>query len=408
VKEGDGIRLTETDTDITIGARVLQNNLDLYVPLNYIGAPPDSLYFATIQEAHDYLIQFHIPPSKFATIHLEAGVHDGRVGFTHPDSQQIYLMGRPRKDLPVTAINYVNPSSKNVNAAGGPAAGLIAGFPVYLMNVDAGWAGGCVINSLNATFMTCNTLKRDTQATYNINDTGTFGSARRVSWLPSVIYLANPNPGQPWPSTHVNVAAPNGLQVQNVCIIGGYHGLSLGGTRSSILNVYVKGAGVGISCGSNAIIVGWPSDVVVTDCDFGISGIGAVVAHNLNVNVCANACGDGISSGDGSVYGAVPGIPSISGKIYLSHCAQGSRNWGQTMSWGNVYYVCNDVGLEADYGGIHIFGQFSNFCGLNGTDLKANGVSFITYKKGSGQTPVCNPTAGPTGGNFGSYIQVIP
>ena len=162
----------------------------------------------------------------------------------HPNGQQIFLVGRPRVDKVVTAVNYVDPTHKNV---GCPAAPLIAGYPVYLMNVDGGWAGGCYVTAASGNVVTCSTIKRDSQPTYNVNDSGTYGAQRRLTYHPTVIYLANPNPGQPWPATHVNIAAPNGLNAQNLTIIGGYHGLSLGGNRSSIKDIFVIGAGVGIN-----------------------------------------------------------------------------------------------------------------------------------------------------------------
>jgi hypothetical protein len=392
---------------IYIGTSVLHNNLDLYVPETYPGITDPNVLFPTIQAAHDYLLQFHIPPDKLATIHLWKGLFDGRVTLGHPDSQQIFLVGQPRIDIPVTAINYVSPTQKNVACANAAATGLTNGVPCYLMNVDAGWAGGCVAQNVAAAFVTCSTLKRDTQAVYNLSDTGQFGAARRLTWMPSIIYVANPNPGQPWPATHVNVAAPNGLNVQNVCVIGGFHGLSLGGTRSTVKDVYITGCGVALSI-AGYCVVGWPSDVVCTDSDFGFGGGGTLVGHNQNVNLCANACGAGISTGDGSGYGAIPGVPAISGKVYLNHCYQGARNWGATIELGNVYFVNCDVGLEADYGGIFIFGPFSNFRGNNGVDLKAFGTSFITYKQGTGGAPTCNPAAGLSGGNYGSYISVVP
>ena len=106
----------------------------------------------------------------------------------------------------------------------------------------------------------------------------------------------------------------------------------------------------------------------------------------------------------------MPGIPSVSGKIYLVHNGQGVRNWGQTIEMGNVLYVNNNVGIEADYGGVIIFGAFSNFPLNNATDLKAFGMGFITYKKGTGAEPICSPTK-DTAGNVASqnsFIHVQP
>jgi hypothetical protein len=396
---------------IYVGMNLLPNNVDLYVPMGYANPPAGALLFPTIQEAHDYLLTFTIPPDKRATIHLDAGVFSGAgnspCAFYHPNASQITVIGRPRVDFTITAgPNYVDATHKNVTLSGNLAA-LIVGLPVYLMNTDTGWAGGCYITAKAGQVVTLSVIKRDAQTAYNINNSGALGACR-LSYLPTVIYEANPNPGQPWAPATSNVICGNNMTVQNLCIIGGYHILSVPGTRSSISNIFCLGTGgdgaTGISAGDNCV-VGWPSDVVVTDCGFGLGG--KFTAHNLNVNVCANACNCGIAAE--GVFGAVPGVVTATGKIYLVHNATAARNWGATTEFGNVFFAKNDVGFEAANLGVFIFGNVGgNWPQLNGAnkDLWAHGMGYINYSKGGGPTPTSTPAANTYGQGDNSFISV--
>src|SRR5215471_6753759 len=98
---GDGIEVTQDNpddslaTEITIGARQLHTNVDLYVPLTYPGITDPTILFATVQDAHDYLLQFHIPADKTATIHVYSGhfANSVPIQFTHPDAVRINVTG---------------------------------------------------------------------------------------------------------------------------------------------------------------------------------------------------------------------------------------------------------------------------------------------------------------------------
>lgn len=391
---------------IYIGTSVLKNNIDLYVPLSYPGISDPNVLFPTIQAAHDYLLKFMIPTDKFATIHLDAGLFDGRVSLNHPNGQQISIVGRPRIDKAVTAINYVDATHKNVAAN---SSGLAVGYPVYLYGCDPEWAGGAYITAIAGNVLTLSTLKKDSRPNYTVTDSGAGGANRRLSFLPSIIYLANPNPGQPWPGTHVNVSAPNGMNFQNVCVVGGYHCLAIGGDHVNISNVFCIGGGTGLNV-SCVCVLGWPNlDLVATDCGFGITGGGAgfIVGHNQNVRIVVNGCDAGIAVPGG--YGAIPGVGATNlPVVYLSHNATGARTWGGTMSFGDVYFALNDIGFDAAYCGTIIFGVYTNFPRGNTTDLYAHGMGYINYKKGGGAEPVCNPAKGDPGGNQNSYIAVVP
>ena len=408
--QGANMEIHDSDdgNSIYIGTSVLKQNVDLYVPLTYHGISDPNVLFPTIQAAHDYLLQFTIPPDKRATIHVDAGLFQGAGNSpcycTHPNASQITLIGQPRVDKTIAVgPNYVDASHKNVQINGN-ISDLFVGQPVYLMNTDTGWAGGCYITAKSGQIVTLSVIKRDTRGTYTINNTGVLG-ASRLSYYPTMIYLANPNPGQPWAAASLNVVCGENMTVQNLCIIGGYHVLSVPGTRSVISNVFCLGTGglgaTGIATGDNCVVA-WPSDVVVTDCDFGLQGF--FTAHNLNVNVIANACGCGIASQ--GVFGAVPGVVTPSGKIYLVHCGTAARNWGSQAEFGNVFFAVNDLGFDAANLGAFIFAH-DNFPQLNGTDLRATNMGFINYTKGNGSPTVsCNPPAGQYGLNNNSFIVV--
>lgn len=399
---------------IYIGMNILPNNVDLYVPENYPGITDPDVLFPTIQAAHDYLLSFTIPPDKHATIHLAAGRFDGPGNspcyLTHPNASQITLIGQPRRDFTIQAgPNYVSATAKNVQIAGNIAE-LVVGLPVYLMNTDTGWAGGCFISAKAGQVLTLTVHKKDTRPTYNINNSGALGACR-LSYYPTTIYEANPNPGQPWTAASMNVVCGNNMTVQNLCIIGGYHVLSVPGNRSVVGNVFCLGTGgegaTGIAAGENCVVQ-WPSDVVVTDCGFGLTGF--FTAHNLNVNVIANGCVTGISAQ--GVFGAVPGITAPTGKIYLVHNGSCARNWGVITSFGNVYFACNDLGFDAANLGSFVFGPFPNFpiltgqTGDNGLDLWAHAMGFIAYHKGTGPEPSCSPAKNTYGLNQNSFIVV--
>jgi hypothetical protein len=100
---GDGIELIEAPdpeddaNTIEIRARILKTNVDLYVPATYPGITDPDVLFDTVQDAHDYLLQFRIPSDKLATIHVYSGhfANTIPITFTHPDAERIAVTGLP-------------------------------------------------------------------------------------------------------------------------------------------------------------------------------------------------------------------------------------------------------------------------------------------------------------------------
>lgn len=411
---GVGMVVTEdvAENVVTFATNQLTVSVDLYVPMNYPSPPPGALLFPTIQDAHTYLLGFRIPADKTATIHLAAGLFQGTgnapVVFYHPDTTQIRVIGQPRVDKTITAgPNYLDATHKNVTVSGS-VADLYVGQPVYLYNCDIGWNGGCYITAKAGNVITLSVLKRDTQTAYTLNNSGNFG-VPRLSYFPTIIYLPNPNPGQPWTGNSLNFTCGEGMAVSNVCIIGGYRALSMPG-RGSVTNVqcFCTGGpgGVGIA-GGDPLVIGWPSDVVVSDAGTGITG--NLIGHNVGVRIIVNACDLGL--GITGAAGAVPGVGTTNpAELHLVHCATGARNWGAVTEIGKCLYVKNDTGFDAANLGCFIFGSVGgNWPFQNGKDLYAHGMGFINYSQGgSGLVPNCDPDAGVYGQNANSFISVFP
>jgi len=140
--EGHGIELDDSSDRITIGQKLVTTNLQLYVPTTHPDAPSADVAFASIQDALDYLKNFSIPTNKTATINVYSGTFNiSPITFDHPDSLQIYLLGVPRVEKTVTAIDNVDATHKRVTVT--DATGLTVGLRMYLANSAAGWSGAC-------------------------------------------------------------------------------------------------------------------------------------------------------------------------------------------------------------------------------------------------------------------------
>ena len=77
------------------------------------------------------------------------------------------------------------------------------------------------------------------------------------------------------------------------------------------------------------------------------------------------------------------------------------------MIAGAISYAWNDIGMQAAMGGIFQLGVNFGCTPLgNGTDLVANGMSYIFYNPQGLATPTCNP-ADDVIGNQNSLIHVV-
>lgn len=106
--EGAGIELINGADTVTIRQKILQVDLDLYVPLTHPGGTP-ATRFATIQAALDYLDDISIQPERTARINVSRigspYVLTAPITVTHPQSNQIQIIGEietPRNILSST------------------------------------------------------------------------------------------------------------------------------------------------------------------------------------------------------------------------------------------------------------------------------------------------------------------
>jgi hypothetical protein len=157
---GVGIELIEApapedgaDT-IEVRAKQLVTNVDLYVPATYPGITDPSVLFATIQDAHDYLLQFHIPADKLATIHVYSG-HFAQtipIVFSHPDSDRIQLIGLDVTTKACSGSVNRSGSLPNVDVTVQPAntSGIAVNDVVYLYDAPHAQFEGCGVVTLIA------------------------------------------------------------------------------------------------------------------------------------------------------------------------------------------------------------------------------------------------------------------
>lgn len=108
LKPGAAMLISEDANTITIGAKQLTADLDLYVANGNPDIAPD---FSTISNAINYLGQYLIPTTIRARIHVQPGSYvgpstDGNVHFNlnHPNSQNITIQGPQNTTVSGTTI----------------------------------------------------------------------------------------------------------------------------------------------------------------------------------------------------------------------------------------------------------------------------------------------------------------
>jgi hypothetical protein len=116
LKPGAAMLISEDANTITIGAKQLTSDLDLYVANGNPDVSPD---FSTIQNAINYLGQYLIPTTIRARIWVQPGTYvmsstPGSVHFSlnHPNSQNITIQGPINNSVAGTTISITG-STKN-------------------------------------------------------------------------------------------------------------------------------------------------------------------------------------------------------------------------------------------------------------------------------------------------------
>jgi hypothetical protein len=148
LKPGAATIITEDANTITVGAKQLTADLDLYVANGNPDIAPD---FSTINNAINYLGQYLIPTTIRARIHVQPGVYvgsstDGATHFTlnHPNSQNITIQGPQNNPVQGTTISITG-SANNWSAT----IGTISDTSQFKVNdwVIVDYVGGMTTNN---------------------------------------------------------------------------------------------------------------------------------------------------------------------------------------------------------------------------------------------------------------------
>jgi hypothetical protein len=426
--KGQGGTTVTEDTGqnvITIGVPMLTQNVDLYVPASYVSPPPGTLpeqFFPTIQAAHDYLLTFRIPADKTATIHVDAGTF-AKANFSHPDSKQMKLIGRPRVDKAISVINWLDntatagPPIDTVQVGGSSGHKNIAlvnsadvsafqvGQIVYIRRANWGWVGGCKITAIAGAVITCDVPDQSDQTRhFTAQSTVASFPNQTLSYYPTIVQWTNPNPGAR-PLEHC-LSFPNGIgSVENILAVGGHNAFGAGADLN-LTNCMAWNAIAG--CASFTGTCTTVGDYTATHCEQGSGGPG--ILWHLGTDTT------GATYINGCQYGIVPGyngcaVAAINTAMtgywcFVNHCSYGIRCGLNCSAYGSqVIYMVNDVGMYAELNGALNFAILGNFPQLNGTDLYATRGSYICYRLGGGPAPTLNPASNP--GNNNSWIETL-
>lgn len=398
---GIGIELVESPDRVTIKQKILENNLDLYVPANHPRIPPahPEYGFATIMDAHNYLLQFTIPPDRTATINVYVGTfsHTGTasaIQFSHPNSRQIVLKGEPRVEKNITHIHYVNAGNKDLTVDS--SSGIITGQRVYVALAHAAWTGGCKVNSIAGNVLHCSSPTRSVK-TFTTDFSGP--SVGKLRYYPSVLTFTG------FGDQNFCMYFPNGIKsIENFCIDGG-------GTANSCLvvnggivkNVHAMQAIRGINGVSEAVQL--QGECVMSDCTIGLSAAGVVTAFETTY---INACASGIqASPAGFAIGSLSELQTAT-FVWLTRCGTACvANIGGNLRGGSWFMDTNDFGINSANGSSVVMNLgIGSGVGNQATDLVAQGMSYISWnKQGVTQTLTTSPAPEVTG-NQNSFIHV--
>lgn len=412
---GMDIHYSPDGNSIYIGTRTLQTNLDLYVPANNPDAPPSpppNTVFPTIQAAHDYLLQFTIPPQYQATIHVHelnhAIIQTPPINFTHPNSTQINVIG----EAPVSQlIDSITPAgaplgtTKVCHMHSAPT-GLAVNKYVAILDPIWGYGGGCFITAIAGSAVTCNVYDQGGRPPYAVTDSG--ASSPRLVYLPTVLQL-NAQPTQL--TTMIN--CPFGIGTfKNICAIGDPRNVApsnnlmnyltyiwnIGGIGGALVNCWAMcarrgfnlyGVGVSLSCDHP-----WPyvGAIVASNCAFGIIGSSVVTGFDRTY---VNGCAQGICPGQFAIGSITAGMPYTI--LYLNHNYYGV-NCSGIMLTGSVAYSCNNTAFQSYAGGSITCGaqypsvpDYMGGVDTNGMDLNATGLAYIWYDQWNQAMPRTTP-----------------
>jgi hypothetical protein len=412
---GSGIEIVEdpAETYLTIGAKVLGVDLDLYVPANHPNCPNPEVGFPSIQAAHDFLLQYRIPAGRVARINVWAGTFtQAKIDFNHVDSRQIQVLGWPRVTYNITRIDPISVSQKKITLDT-TAHGLVAGQVVYIPIASTYYRGGCKILTAPAgtNYVTATIPLRGDRA--NTHPWGTADIANRTLRRYTTVVAFNDA------SQQICWGMPYGLGlIQNILVVNTAGTLGGYGIASSD-SINMKDCQAfgpfrrGFSIGNGILQTG--GETVVSECDFGVTGTGLIwLAASTPPDTAAfyaNGCNTGIAppAGGSAMAALVAGMPYVT--AYLSHCSRGVECFGGGNFHGGTWFIDTcDIALSAVKGSTMWVGSGDNqsiYFYNNAIDLYAQGNAYLEYHYANSgtQNPICNPAAN-TPGNQEAYILV--
>jgi hypothetical protein len=414
---GSGIELVEdaAQTYITIGTKILKVDLDVYVPANHPNCPDASVGFPTIQAAHDFLLQYRIPAGRTARINIWSGTFtQASINFNHPDCQQIQVIGWPRVSYNVTRVDPISATQKKVTLDT-TTHGLQVNNVVYLPDSVLYYIGGCKVLSAPAgmNYVNVSVPYRGNRGASNPYNTA-YVAAHHMRRYTTIVAFNDANKQVCWNFPYGIGSITNVLVLNTAGTLGGY-GMAIAGAGGSVVDCQIMGPfRRGISGGGDIVMTG--GEMVITDCDFGITGfspfwLAVSSGPGIKAIQIINGCGNGFSPGTaaGAVAALIGGMPDVI--AYISHCQNGVFvTSGGQMSGGAILIDTCDTALAAFKGATIVVGTGTNqscYMYNNTTDLSAQGMAYIEYHyaNNGNQNPICNPPEGAPG-NQNSYIHV--
>jgi len=418
-KAGTGIDIVEDASGdfITISEKTLAVDLDVYVPANHPNCPNQNVGFASIQLAHDYLLQWRIPAGRVARINVWSGTYtQASINFSHPDCKQISVIGWPRASYNVTRIDPINATSKKITLDT-TTHGLTVGQTVYLPDCVLYYIGGCKVLTAPAgqPYITASIPYRGNRG--GTNPYGTADVASRHLHRYTTIVAFNDATKQ------ICWNFPNGIgSISNVLVLntagslGGY-GMAIAGAGGAITDCQIMGPfRRGVSGGGD--IIETSGEMVITDCDFGLTGfcpwwLAVSPAPGVQAIQIINGCGDGFAPGSAgaAIAALIAGMPDVI--CYISHCQNGifCSGGAQLAPGGAILIDTCDVAVSSLKGSSIVVGTGTNqscYVYNNTIDLYAQGNAYIElhYSNNGPQNPICSPAKGDPGGNQNAYIFV--
>jgi hypothetical protein len=430
IVQGTGMDIHDSadGNSVYVGVKTLSVDLDVYVPAAHPNAGNNPV-FPTIQQAHDYLLQWRIPASRLARINIWKGTFtQGTLNFNHPDCKQIQVLGWPIDSHNVTRIDPVDKNTKKVTLDT-TAHGLVANQIVYLPDCVYGFIGGCKVISAPAgmNYVNCSVPFRGNRGNTNPYNTSDV-AARHLKAHTTIVALNDPNVvGSIW-------SLPYGIGlIQNLCVMNAaaptksYYALGGGSGALPLRNVQVFGPFRRCVSGGNDL-VSLGGEIVLTDGDFGVTGpylwLGVIATGDTNAICMINGCGQGVTPGGAgcAIAALIGNYPNVI--CYFSHCQYGINCGASSNAFGGtiVFDTC-DYGLQVSFCGSVNFGtdiaagtNQAYYMYNNALDVNAAGMGYVQLQYGNNGTsnPNCSPVLGAPDvngtrfaeGNRNSYIYV--